>query len=152
MLAMDATPTPNNEGPITRSRVGGKKEIAQIRRLYAAGDIDAALALADRIPARERLPLTAVPVVTVTADSLMKLPLDHRAGFMLTRIDGISNVQSIIDISAMPVEEAMQILEKLLTVGALGLASKDDEPTAPGGDEDDGDDEPTLRRSTDPPS
>lgn len=151
MRAMDATP--QTETSSARKRIGDKTEIAQIRRLYAAGDIDAALALAlaDRIRVRAGLPLTAVPVVTVTLDALMKLPLDHRAGFMLTRIDGISNVQNIIDISAMPFDEAMQILEKLLTVGALGLASKDDEPTAPG-EGHKGDDEPTLRRSTVPPS
>jgi hypothetical protein len=147
---MDATP--QTEGPITGSRVGDQVEIAQIRRLYAAGDIDAAMALADRIRARERIPLTAVPVVTVTMDALMKLPLDHRAGFMLTRIDGVSNVQNIIDISAMPFEEAMQLLEKLLTVGALGLASEDDEPTAPGSESASTDDEPTVRRSIVPPS
>jgi hypothetical protein len=141
---------PQTEGPVTRSRVGDSAEIAQIRHLYAAGDIEAALALADRVRARERLPLDAVPVVTVTRDALMKLPLDHRAGFLLTRIDGMSNIQSIIDISAMPFDEAMLLLEKLLTVGALGLASEDDGPTAPGiglGSEDDA---PTLRRSMPP--
>lgn len=123
----------DDEATTGRLRVGDKTEIAQIRRLYASGQIEEAMALADKVRAQEALPPTAVPVVTVTMETLMRLPLDHRAGFMLTRIDGVSNVRTIIDISAMPPDEALAVLEKLLTIGALGLASEGEEKTV--GDE-----------------
>jgi hypothetical protein len=115
----------------TRTRVGSAAEVAEIRRLYAAGQIEAAMKLADQVRARDRIPLTAVPVVTVTPDALMKLPLDARAGFVLTRIDGYSNVQDVIDMSAMPADEAMVLLEKLETLGALALMTDEDEVTRP---------------------
>jgi hypothetical protein len=131
-----------DEAPTIRPRLGRHDEIGEIRRLYCAGKIEEALALADRVRARDRLPLSAIPVVTVTREALLKLPLDHRAGFMLTRIDGISTLQGIIDVSAMPQDEALVIIEKLLTVGALALATDEDEPTAPGLES--SDDNPTL--------
>jgi hypothetical protein len=121
--------TSSDELTTGRFRVGDKAEIAQIRALYASGQIEAAMALADQVRVQESLPMNAVPVVTVTQDALLRLPLDHRAGFMLTRIDGISSVRSIIDIAAMPIGEALTILEKLLTVGALGLAEQGEERT-----------------------
>jgi hypothetical protein len=61
----------------------------------------------------------------------MRLPLDHRAGFMLTPIDGTSNVQAVIDMSAMDRADALVIIEKLLTLGALSLVGDDDELTIP---------------------
>jgi len=91
--------------------------------------VQSALALAERVVARERVPLEAVPVVTVAREELMALPLDHRAGFMLTRIDGRSPVRAILDIAAMPHDEALALLGTLETLGALRFLVDEDEKT-----------------------
>jgi hypothetical protein len=93
----------------------------EIRRLYAAGEVDAALDLAGRIATKSDLPRSAIPHVSLPLTELLALPLDHRAGFMLTRIDGVSNVQSIIDVAPMDDFEAVALLEKLVALGALTL-------------------------------
>jgi hypothetical protein len=114
-------------------------QIHQVRRLYAAGAVAAALDLAGRIraDAPSSISRTAIPVITLTIEALLALPLDHRAGFMLTRIDGNANVRSIIDVAGMSEEEAVEILEKLVALGALSLVKpREDWP----------DDEGTERR------
>jgi len=100
--------------------------IAEVRRLYAGGEVDAALELAARIgEAMPEIPRTAIPIVVMTRSEILALPLDHRAGFMLTRIDGNSTVQQILDVAAMDADEALAVLENLLALGALALAPKD---------------------------
>ncbi|HSO40574.1 MAG TPA: hypothetical protein VLT33_48940 [Labilithrix sp.] len=112
-------------------RVGEQAEIAEIRRLYACGEVDAAMDLAGRVRSSASVPADAVPIVIVNAETLKLLPLDHRSGFILARVDGISTIRSIVDTAAMPLEEVLDILDKLFTVGALALAAPDDEPTIP---------------------
>lgn len=119
----------STDSTTARTRLGSAAEIAEIRRLYAEGHVQSALALAERVSARERVPLDSVPVVTVTREALLALPLDHRAGFMLTRIDGTSKVKAILDIAAMPSDEALALLGTLETLGALRFLSDEDEKT-----------------------
>lgn len=104
-------------------------QIDEVRRLYAEGEVAAALDLAGRIrgDAPEPISQTAVPVITLTLDAILSLPLDHRAGFMLTRIDGTVNVRSIIDVAGMDEDEALAILEKLVALGALALVKPRDD-------------------------
>ncbi len=104
-------------------------QIHQVRRLYAAGEVAAALDLAGRIraDAPSSISRTAIPVITLTIEAILALPLDHRAGFMLTRIDGNANVGSIIDIAGMSEEEAVAILENLVALGALSLVKPRDD-------------------------
>jgi hypothetical protein len=59
-------------------------------------------------------PLDRVPVVIVPRDQLRWLSIDHRAGFMLSHIDGVSNVEMILDVSGMPLLEALRILFELV--------------------------------------
>ncbi|HMR77734.1 MAG TPA: hypothetical protein PKD61_21645 [Polyangiaceae bacterium] len=49
-------------------------------------------------------------VVAVPPDQIRWLSLDHRAGFLLSMIDGTSNIDEILDISGMARLEAMRIL------------------------------------------
>jgi hypothetical protein len=58
-------------------------------------------------------PLDRVPVVTVARDQLRWLSIDHRAGFVLSHIDGISSLEMILDVSGMPVLDALRILCEL---------------------------------------
>ena len=60
-----------------------------------------------------------VPRLAVSARELALLPLDHREGFLVSRVDGISTVETILDVSAMPADEALEILQSLVERGVL---------------------------------
>jgi hypothetical protein len=65
--------------------------------------------------------LVAVPALAVSPAELSRLALDHRAGFILSHVDGMSDVETILDVSAMPTEEALNILSELATRGIITL-------------------------------
>jgi hypothetical protein len=100
-----------------------------MRALYLAGQIDAALEVADRVRKRMLIALDAVPIVTVSDEELVRLPLEPREAFLLTRVDGVSNVAHLLEVAAMPRDQVLELLERLIVIGALGLASPADEPT-----------------------
>jgi hypothetical protein len=112
--------------------------IADMRDRFSLGDYTGALAAAETIldadPANAEAlryadncrsvlqqmyaarigPLDRVPVVIVPRDQLRWLSIDHRAGFMLSHIDGVSSVEMILDVSGMPLLEALRILFELV--------------------------------------
>jgi hypothetical protein len=58
-------------------------------------------------------PLDRVPVVAVPRDQLRWLTIDHRAGFVLSLVDGVSSLEMILDVSGMPELDALRILCEL---------------------------------------
>ena len=64
---------------------------------------------AARLGALDRVVSVAVP-----ADQIRWLSLDHRAGFLLSLVDGISTLEEILDISGMSRLEALRIMYALL--------------------------------------
>jgi hypothetical protein len=123
----DATPTPEHHA---RTREAGPdagpdgyaSHVSEIRRLYAEGEVEAALDLASMVrPSTMAFSLQAVPVVALTPQEVLALPLDARSGFLLARIDGTSTLQTLLDVSAMPAVDAMALLEELLALGAVRL-------------------------------
>jgi len=58
-------------------------------------------------------PLDKVPIVMVPSGELRWLSIDHRAGFVLSNIDGVSSLEMIIDVSGMPPLDALRILCEL---------------------------------------
>jgi len=58
-------------------------------------------------------PLDRVPMVMVARDQLRWLSIDHRAGFVLSLVDGVSSVEMILDVSGMPELDALRILSEL---------------------------------------
>ncbi|MGH7283905.1 MAG: hypothetical protein ACRELY_20460 [Polyangiaceae bacterium] len=58
-------------------------------------------------------PLTRVPTVAVPRDQLRWLSIDHRAGFLLSHIDGVSTLEMILDVSGMSPLDALRILYEL---------------------------------------
>jgi hypothetical protein len=58
-------------------------------------------------------PLDRVPVVMVPREQLRWLSIDHRAGFVLSLVDGVSNLEMILDVSGMPELDALRILCEL---------------------------------------
>lgn len=58
--------------------------------------------------------LDRVPVVSVARDQLRWLSIDHRAGFVLSLIDGVSTVEMLLDVTGMPELDALRILSELV--------------------------------------
>jgi hypothetical protein len=60
------------------------------------------------------VPLLAVPMHEISAQSL-----DHKTGFLLSRIDGMLTFEDILDVSGMPRMEAFKIISYLLRKGVI---------------------------------
>jgi hypothetical protein len=58
-------------------------------------------------------PLDRVPMVMVAREQLRWLSIDHRAGFLLSHVDGVSSLEMILDVSGMPLLDALKILAEL---------------------------------------
>jgi len=112
--------------------------LAELRERYALGDFSGALTIAEGIleddaenadvqryaeSCRDVLmqmyaarlgSMDQIPTVSVPQEQLRWLTLDHRAGFLLSHVDGVSSLEEILDISGMPHLEAMRIIYDLL--------------------------------------
>jgi hypothetical protein len=66
-------------------------------------------------------PPQGVPVTAMSPGALTGQELDHRAGFLLSRIDGVMSVEALLDIASMPRFEALRILAGLIRVKAIRL-------------------------------
>ncbi|MDP9000404.1 MAG: hypothetical protein M3O46_09860 [Myxococcota bacterium] len=111
---------------------------AEMRERFLLGDYSGALEMADLILADSadnveaaecgqncrtvlenmyaaRLgPVDRVPMVIVARAQMQWLSMDHRAGFILSLIDGSSSVEMILDMSGMPKLDAYRILHELV--------------------------------------
>jgi hypothetical protein len=111
---------------------------AEMRERFSLGDYTGALEMAELILAEEpgnleaaecgencrtvlenmfsaRLgPLERVPMVVVPRTQMRWLSMDHRAGFVLSLIDGSSSVDMILDLCGMPKLDALRILHELV--------------------------------------
>jgi len=118
---------------------------AAMKDRYAVGDFTGALGLAETLLGRDpgdveaqryatscrdvlsqmylsRLgSLEQVVSVGLTPEELRWLTLDHRAGFMLSMIDGYSTIGELLDISGMPRLDALRILSQLLEQRVIRL-------------------------------
>lgn len=63
--------------------------------------------------------LSRVVEVALDEAELRWLGLDHRSGFLLSRVDGISTVEELLDICGMPKLEALKTLAELVERGAI---------------------------------
>ena len=66
-------------------------------------------------------PLDRVPLVMVPRDQLRWLSIDHRAGFVLSLVDGVSSLEMIIDVSGMPELDTLRILSELAQQRIISL-------------------------------
>ena len=66
-------------------------------------------------------PLERVPVVMVPRDQLRWLSIDHKAGFVLSLVDGVSSLEMIIDVSGMPELDTLRILSELAQQRIISL-------------------------------
>jgi hypothetical protein len=120
-------------------------DLQQVRDRFDAGDFSGALIVAEGILSEDpdnadalgyaehcrdvlknmylsRLGgLTRVPMVAVSSDQLRWLSLDHRAGFLLSLVDGRSNFDEILDMCGMSDLEALRLLVQLLQQGVIKM-------------------------------
>ncbi len=59
------------------------------------------------------------PLHPKAAGDLSKLPIDHRAGFLLAHVDGMQTLEEILDVCAMPATEALELIDKLQKMGVI---------------------------------
>jgi len=62
-----------------------------------------------------------VPKIVRTRDEIAAAPIDHRAGFLLAHIDGVTPVQGLVDIAGMPEKEVHEILDRLRRLGIVTI-------------------------------
>jgi hypothetical protein len=137
MSGLEAPAQPSNKTP------AGPKEMQEC---YAVGDFSRALSIAEDILARTpddaaarrcaqncrdvltqmfaaRIgPLDQVITIAVSPDEIQWLALDHRAGFLLSLVDGQSTVDEILDISGMTRLDALKIIFDLTERQVVRLA------------------------------
>jgi hypothetical protein len=63
--------------------------------------------------------MTQVPLLAVPLHQIAAEPLDHRTGFLLSRIDGLLSFEDILDVAGMPRLDAYRILSNLLRRGFI---------------------------------
>lgn len=119
--------------------------IPDMQDRYAVGDFTGALVVAESIldanpddedakryaqSCREVLtqmyaarigPMDQVAVVAVPPDQITWLSLDHRAGFLLSLVDGVSSIEEILDISGMTRLDALRIMYTLVQQNVITL-------------------------------
>ncbi len=122
--------------------------MAEMHERFALGDYSGALVMAEslleenptHVEAREYAescrtvlqqmytakigPLNRVPVVEVARDQLRWLTIDHRAGFVLSLVDGVSSLEMILDVSGMPYLDALRILYELVQQRIISLPAE----------------------------
>lgn len=64
---------------------------------------------------------TGVPEIVKSPAEIATLPIDHRAGFLLAHIDGMQSMEEILDVCAMPENEALELIELLRSMGVIEI-------------------------------
>jgi hypothetical protein len=79
--------------------------------------------LADDLASRETAPpsLSSVPWLMLSHDDVLRLALDHREGFLLSLIDGRTNVETLLELAAMPRKDVLRVLARWLAMGVITL-------------------------------
>jgi hypothetical protein len=65
--------------------------------------------------------LTEVPYLACSSGELLVAKLDHREGFVLSLVDGKSDIESVIDACPMVAEETRRILLELQMRGLVAI-------------------------------
>jgi hypothetical protein len=63
--------------------------------------------------------MTGSPVCTMDPATLKRLPLDHRAGFLLSLMDGRTELETLLELACMPREEVLRVVRDLYESGVV---------------------------------
>ncbi len=140
-LSSDSPPPP----AASRDVAATASAIADMKDRYAMGDFSGALVIAEQVLETDPEDLEAPRyaqscrdvltqmysarlgsldqrvAIAVPSDQIRWLTLDHRAGFLLSVIDGGITVDQILDISGMPRLDALRIMYQLLDQRVISL-------------------------------
>lgn len=86
-----------------------------------APSIASAPALTQPPPLASLTERQGVPRVLLGPAEISKLPIDHRAGFLLGFIDGMQTMEEILDVCAMPPTEALELIRSLVGMGVIEI-------------------------------
>jgi hypothetical protein len=136
--ASSQAPEPPSVAPPEATSAQVHDPVMEMQERFALGDYSGALVMAEsmldenptHVEAREYAescrsvlqqmytarigPLDRVPVVDIARDQLRWLSIDHRTGFILSLVDGISSLEMILDVSGMPPLDALRMLFELV--------------------------------------
>lgn len=101
-------PAPRETPPVARSRRPSIRE----------DDVGAAL---KRGPSAAPSAGQVVPRLLLSKAEIAAAPIDHRAGFLLAHIDGVTSVQGLVDIAGMAENEVQEILDRLRRLGIVAI-------------------------------
>jgi hypothetical protein len=62
-----------------------------------------------------------IPKLLMSKAEIAAAPIDHRAGFLLAHIDGVTTVAALVDICGMPEDELTEILDRLRRLGIVAV-------------------------------
>jgi hypothetical protein len=62
-----------------------------------------------------------IPRLLLGPNEIAKLPMDPRAAFLTSFIDGQQTMEEILDVCAMPEAEALELIERLRQLGAISI-------------------------------
>ena len=68
-----------------------------------------------------RMGLHVIPVLAIPEAELATLPLDHRHGFVLCRIDGTRSLAEIVELTGLSATKVRAMAEVLLALGVIEL-------------------------------
>jgi hypothetical protein len=63
--------------------------------------------------------MSGVPVVVMPVNLLKRLPLDHRAGFLLSLMDGAMDLETMVEVAGMPRSEVLRVVRDLFESGVV---------------------------------
>jgi len=127
-MSMMATPTPPTRPPPIRPGTADPRHTSASRKqsleptahdtktIRGGTDEDLERHYLSRIGPRKQVPRRAM-----AANQMTSLSLDHRAGFVLSLVDGFSTLDDILDMSSMSRVETLRLICELLDHGVLAL-------------------------------
>jgi hypothetical protein len=105
-------------GSRKKERITRKVDLASLAR-DSERKLDAVLP--PRSDVRPLTSLKLVPWLKVSLDQLRELPIDPRAAFLVSLVDGQCSVETIADVAGMPALEVAEIFSTLTQLGAIEL-------------------------------
>lgn len=63
--------------------------------------------------------MVGAPVVVMTCEGLKRLPLDHRAGFVMSLMDGSIDLETIVELCGMDRDDALGLVRDLYESGVV---------------------------------
>jgi hypothetical protein len=72
-----------------------------------------------KVCAKKIRPLDRIPVLVALPAPIDTGAMDHRAGFLLSLVDGSSTLEAIVDVCGMPRSDALRVLDELVQRGVI---------------------------------